>query len=123
MAVKIAVLKSGEQIIADIKELVDENENVVSLVFENPYVVRLITPQILFESNSTSESEHKVSYFPWIPLSADKKIAVDKSWVVCIVEPHEMVYTSYMEKMGSVEKQEENIIENFEVIEETTNEQ
>jgi len=39
MSVKLAVLKSGEHVIADIKELVDSNEKVVSLVFENPYVV------------------------------------------------------------------------------------
>ena len=35
MSVKLAFLKSGEQIIADIKELVDSNEKVVPLVFEN----------------------------------------------------------------------------------------
>lgn len=122
MTVKIAVLKSGEQVIADIKELVDENENVVSLVFSNPYVVRLITPQILFEENSVVDSEHKISYFPWIPLSSDKDIAVDKTWVVSIVEPHEMVYTSYMEKMSSFTgNTQTQVIENFEVKEETLN--
>ena len=122
MTVKIAVLKSGEQVIADIKELVDENDNVVSLVFSNTYVVRLITPQILFEENSVVDSEHKVSYFPWIPLSSDKDIAVDKTWVVSIVEPHEMVYTSYMEKMSSFTgNTQTQVIENFEVKEETLN--
>ena len=45
MAVKLAVLKSGEDVVADIKELCDEQDNVVALVFSNPVVVKLITNQ------------------------------------------------------------------------------
>ena len=45
MSIKLALLKSGEQIIADIRELVDQDQNdkVVSLLFSNPYVARLLT--------------------------------------------------------------------------------
>jgi len=126
MAVKLALLKSGENVIADIMELVDENEKVVSLVFSNPYVVRLLTPELLIENSLglQGEVEHRVSYSPWIVLSQDKKIAVDPKWVVTIVEPHEWIKSSYEERMNSnVEKQmsvEEpsTLIENFEVIQE-----
>jgi len=132
MTVKLALLKSGENVIADIKELVDENEKVVSLVFSNPYVVKLLTPQILFEENTIVESEHKISFYPWIPLSLDKKMAVDPSWIVTVVEPQEMVKSSYQSKMVSDidesneksivdESIQETLIENFEVITEEDN--
>jgi hypothetical protein len=141
MSVKLALLKSGENVIADIKELVDENEKVVSLVFYNPYVVRLLTPQILFEENSLVESEHKVSFYPWIPLSKDKEMAVDPSWIITVVEPQELVKSSYESKMSGntngvykdvvsdiwsedslVENGgKETLIENFEVITEEKN--
>jgi len=142
MSVKLAVLKSGEHVIADIKELVDSNEKVVSLVFENPYVVNLLTPKVLFESNGEVEKEQKVSFYPWIVLSSDKTIAIDPSWVVCVVEAHEMVKNSYLMRMsGDVEDeddfdeyddfddfdesdeldQQETLIENFEVIVEEKN--
>jgi hypothetical protein len=49
MSIKLALLKSGEEVIADIKEIVNEEEKIVSLLFSNPYVVKLITPQILVE--------------------------------------------------------------------------
>lgn len=99
MAVKLAVLKSGEDIIADIKELVDDDGNAVSFVFTNPYSVKLLSPQTLMEQ-SESEREYKVSFIPWIPLSHDKDIAVGFDWVVTIVEPTKMLKESYEERMN-----------------------
>ena len=140
MTVKLALLKSGEQVIADIMELVNEDDKVVSLVFSNPYVARLLTPELLMENSVrlNDEVEHKVAFSPWIVLSQDKKVAVDPAWVVTVVEPHEWIKSSYEEKMNStiegsqsesktediwsnvptIEDEEEpaTIIENFEVI-------
>lgn len=130
MAVKLALLKSGENVIADIMELVDENESVVSLVFSNPYTVRLLTPELLIENSIgiQGEVEHKVSFSPWMVLSQDKKIAVNPEWVVTVVNPHEWIKSSYEERMnlnveeGPVEESvnTQNLIENFEVITEET---
>jgi hypothetical protein len=104
MAVKLALLKSGEQVIADIMELVNEDDEVVSLVFSNPYIARLLTPELLMENSLglDAEVEHKVAFSPWIVLSADKKVAVDPKWVVTIVNPHEWIKSSYEEKMNAV---------------------
>jgi hypothetical protein len=122
MAVKLAILKSGENVIADVKQLVDHNDKVMSLVFTNPYVITLITPEILFDPSVEQEYEHKVSFYPWIVLSNDKVIEVDPTWVVCVVEPNEMVKNSYETKMNTsvnaVSKNSESTIENFEVIQE-----
>ena len=101
MSIKLALLKSGEEVIADIKEIVNEEEKIVSLLFSNPYVVKLITPQILVEELSESpEMEYKVSFSSWFPLSLEKDIVVRTDWVVSIVEPVEMVKKSYEEKFN-----------------------
>jgi glucosamine 6-phosphate synthetase-like amidotransferase/phosphosugar isomerase protein len=141
MAVKLALLKSGEQVIADIMELVDDQNKVVSLVFSNPYVARLLTPELLMENSipDTGEVEHKVAFSPWIVLSADKKMALDPRWVVTIVEPHEWIKKSYEEKMSDsvsetdnrisdicanvsdIDDEESTVVENFEVITEEIN--
>lgn len=125
MAVKLAVLKSGENVIADIKQLVDENDKVMSLVFSNPFSVHLLTSELLFEENSSEEYEHKVAFYPWIVLSNDKVIEVDPGWVVCVVEPNEMIKTSYNRKMNDsvdgTKLGEDQTIENFEVITEESN--
>ena len=125
MAVKLAVLKSGENVIADIKQFVDDNDKVISLVFSNPFSVQLLTSELLFEENTSEEYEHKVAFYPWIVLSNDKIIEVDPSWVVCVVEPNEMIKTSYNNKMNStvegIGSGEERVIENFEVLTEESN--
>lgn len=132
MTVKLAYLKSGEQVIADIKEIVEpESNKVVSLLFENPYVVVLLTPELLVESNinELTEVEHRVSFSPWIVLSEDKRIAVNPDWIVTVVEPNEWIKSSYIDKMsvdiGNAEVDEtlrgptiDESFENFEVIEE-----
>jgi len=101
MSIKLALLKSGEEVIADIKEIVNEEEKIVSLLFSNPYVVKLITPQILVEDVAESpEMEYKVSFSSWLPLSLEKDIVVRTDWVVSIVEPVEMVKKSYEEKFN-----------------------
>lgn len=128
MSVKLALLKSGETVISDIQQLVDEDEKLISYLFQNPYVVRLLTPSVLFEEDQTVETEHKISFYPWIVLSNDKQIVVDRDWIVSIVEPNEMVKNSYTDRMnktteGFEETEEEvspkeTLIENFEVIQE-----
>jgi hypothetical protein len=98
MTVKLAVLKSGEDIIADIKELVNDEGKTVSLIFSNPYVVKLISPQMLMEHEQ--ERQYSVSFIPWIPLSEDKNIAVKLDWIVTVVEPTKMLKESYEERMN-----------------------
>jgi hypothetical protein len=131
MAVKLALLKSGETVISDIQQLVDEDEKLISYLFQNPYVVRLLTPRVLFEEDQTVETEHKISFYPWIVLSNDKQIVVDRDWVVSIVEPNEMVKNSYIDRMNKTTEginqpqtevsTRETLIENFEVITEEKN--
>jgi len=128
MSIKLVLLKSNETVITDLKELVDENEKVVSYLFENPYNVSLVTPTLLFEEDETVETKHQVSFYPWIVLSNDKQMMVNKDWIVSIVEPNEFVRDSYMQRMNtstegvmSEEQQRETLIENFEVITEEIN--
>lgn len=98
MSIKLAILKSGEDVIADIKELVDDDGNVISLVFDNPVVVKLISNTTLTEE--VNDREYKLQFIPWIPLSEDKKIPVKKDWIVTIVEPIKTVKDSYEEKIN-----------------------
>jgi hypothetical protein len=101
MSIKLALLKSGEEVIADIKELVNGDEKIVSFIFSHPYRVKLLTPQVLMENiEEEVEREYSVSFSPWMPLSIDTDILVDINWVVSVVEPIEMVKKSYKEKMN-----------------------
>ena len=57
MTVKLALLKSGEDVIADIREAISEETNkLVSYIFSNPYVVKLTEPQVLMEDSEPPET-------------------------------------------------------------------
>ena len=99
MSVQLALLKSGEEVIADIKELRDStNDELVSYVFKDPHCVKVKTSQVLLEEEGTPR--HEVLYYKWMSLSKDTDIIVNKDWVVCITDPLDSITKSYTEKMN-----------------------
>ena len=98
MSIKLAVLKSGEQVIADAKELVSE-EKVRGSLFTRPHKVVSTQPLLLTEEQQDDNSL-EVTLSPWIILSADKEVVVPTDWVVTVVEPLESVVKMYEEKVN-----------------------
>ena len=108
MSVKLVMLKSGEDIIADVKELKSE-EGIVGYYFHDPLIVKMYHPEeptVLNEEGSSREYETKISvqFYPWIPLSKESKIPCSADWVVTIVEPVENVKKLYQERLDGRHK-------------------
>ena len=101
MSIKLAVLKSGEQVIADAKELVSE-EKIRGYLFTRPHKVVSTQPLLLTEEQKDDNSL-EVTLSPWIILSADKEVVVPTDWVVTVVEPLESVVKMYEEKVNGRE--------------------
>jgi hypothetical protein len=100
MSVKIALLKSGESVIADIKELVCDDE-VRGYLFENPHKIGINKSILLTETPSTEvENSIDVTLSPWILLTLEDKIAVPKDWIVTVVEPIKSIIELYEEKVN-----------------------
>ena len=97
MSIQLALLKSGEDVIADIKEYRDADDKLVSYLFKDPYIIKIKTSQLLVEEDSTPK--HEVIYYKWISLSKDSDIIVNKDWVVCITNPLDTVKKNYEEKI------------------------
>ena len=99
MSIKLTLFKSGEEVIADIKEVRQEETDVlVSYLFKDPYCVKIKTTQVLVEDES--RPKHELAYYKWMSLSKDNDIIVNKDWVVCISEPLDSVKKNYEEKMN-----------------------
>ena len=100
MTVKLALLKSGETIISDAKEIVyEETKEVHSYLFENPHVVTTRQKMLLTEDEKpVNDFSLDVVLSPWIVLSKDKEVLVPTDWVVTIVEPLSDVTQMYNEK-------------------------
>ena len=97
MSIKVALLKSGESVIADIKELVS-NDNICGYLFENPHIISYLEPELLTEQIETSKL--KISLIPWILITSDTKIPVRSDWVITMVEPIEDIKKIYEEKIN-----------------------
>jgi len=102
MSIKLAVLKSGEDIIADVKEIISEN-NVVGYLLNNPHSV-VCSNNILVEEDS-EEGNIQITLRPWIVLSKDKQIPIRPDWLVTVVEPVDFLKNMYEEKVNEQDDQ------------------
>lgn len=105
MSIKLALLKSGETVIADIKELVSENSDgekrkTQAYLFSLPHKVTIQRPVFLTEEQDNSDlgREVQIGLSPWILLTTDEEIIVPTDWVITIVEPYSSVKQMYEEK-------------------------
>ena len=108
MSVKLVMLKSGEDIITDVKELKSE-EGIVGYYFHNPLVVKMYHPDeptVLNEEGLSRQYASKISvqFYPWIPLSEESRIPCSADWVVTIVEPVKNVKKLYQERLNGRNK-------------------
>ena len=108
MSVKLVMLKSGEDIITDVKELKSE-EGIVGYYFHDPLVVKMYHPEeptVLNEDGSSREYESMISvqFYPWIPLSEESRIPCSADWVVTIVEPVKNIKKLYQERLDGRHK-------------------
>ena len=95
MTVKILLLKSGEDVVADVKEMVSPDDKVIGYFLTKPCVIKLIPKTIETEEGETKETS--ISMFPWMPLAKEKDIPLPTDWVVTMVSPIEKVETMYKE--------------------------
>ena len=86
-------MKSGEDVIADLREMVSPDEKVIGYFLTKPCVVKLIPK----DSEDESKKETAIRMYPWMPLAKEKDIPLPTDWVVTIVTPIEKVEQMYKE--------------------------
>lgn len=92
MTIKLVLLKSGEDVIADVKELI-MGERVVGYTFINPATVRFFDDQDMYDV----EEGIDIMFSPWIPLTSQKEIPVAPDWIITIVNPIPQLVQQYKE--------------------------
>ena len=104
MSIKLLLLKSGEQVLADTKELRRKDDvpivdKVYGFLLTRPHKVLANKPVVLTE-NFDEERNVEITISPWILLTEDKEMTVPKEWVITIVNPIESVVKMYQEKIN-----------------------
>ena len=112
MSIKITVLKTGEHIISDMKELMTEGEeNAQAYMLVNPHTYEINEKQFITEEEKElDEGDYgiNVSLLPWIILSKDKKMIIPTDSVLTVVEPIDAVTQLYLDKMKAFKMEEKN---------------
>lgn len=87
MTVQLVLLKSGEELVADVREIVHkETEQQMSLVFINPH--------------SISYDDDVIEFEPWLPLSESRQFYIPYDWVVTITKPIESIVDEFNQQFG-----------------------
>ena len=110
MSIKLCLLKSGEQLISDMKELSTEGEDLPhAYLLENPHTVDINEKQFVTkEEKENGDYGINVSLLPWIILSKYKKMIIPVDSVLTVVEPLDSVTQLYLDKLKSFKLEEEN---------------
>ena len=90
--VKLIRLLNGEELIG---ELITDTENTNKIVIKNPLRV-LVIP-----SKSTPQTP-TVGFAPWMEFSDDKKFELDKSHIMCIMNPIKEFVNQYNSTFGGI---------------------
>ena len=92
MTVKILLLKSGEDVITDVKEMVSSDDKVIGYFLSKPCIIKLIP-----KKSESDKRETSISMYPWMPLAKEKEIPLSTDWVVTMVTPVDKVEQMYKE--------------------------
>ena len=121
MTVKLVMLKSGEDIIADVKEI-KSGEEVIGYFFHDPFIVKMYSPDepVVLNEETGIEGDHGttkefsskvgITFYPWVPLSAEKKIPCSADWVITMVEPMQNLKKLYQEKINGRNKGDQSTV-------------
>jgi hypothetical protein len=86
MSVKLIVFKSGEIVIADIKEGFDEGK-LITYVLETPCTIDVNGKYRITNEEGDEKEQMSISLNPWPIFSADKVVPIVPDFVVTALEP------------------------------------
>ena len=100
MTIKLMLLKSGEDVIANITEMrvgTDDDSQVIGYQLNKPCIVKMRDPNVIKEDGPKKQSGFAVSLFPWMPLTKQVDIPVPADWMITMVEPIDKLKEMYIE--------------------------
>ena len=100
MKIKVLVLKSGEDVIAEVQEMVSSDNQVIGYFLSKPCVVKLQAKE--------TNNDISVRMLPWIPIAREKMIPLSTDWVVTMVTPVESIQEMYQKQVLDDGKEETN---------------
>ena len=110
MAVKMILLKTGETLITEAQEVV-QDEKVKGYLFKQPQIVRTQEKTMLMEEETkNSNYELNVILTPWMILSKNQEYVVTTDIVATICDPLDSVMEMYDSKVNPTPVSETEVV-------------
>ena len=108
MSVKLLLLKSGEEVITEVKEILDpETKDPIGFHMHKPFRLDIVSnAEDGIVINETKG--YQVSWFPWAPLSKERDFFLPGHHVLTAYDPLDTITDQYLNAI-----KEENYEENF----------
>ena len=108
MSVKLLLLKSGEEVITEVKEILDPNsKDPIGFHMHKPFRLDIVSnDEDGIVINQTKG--YQVSWFPWAPLSKEKDFFLPAGHVITAYDPLDSITEQYVQAI-----KEENYEQNF----------
>ena len=100
MSVQICLLRTGQTVIGDLKEVLDPVENKsLGYKIHHPYIIDFTyTSSLTLDENGVQDTDKKDSTYSfkfWAPLAAEREFNFAYDFVDVIYSPHKVVGESY----------------------------
>jgi hypothetical protein len=100
MSARIVRLQNGEDVIADVKEALND-ETLVGLLLTDPYQVFIQSDRIMVETDSPQKiNDVQVQFLPWAPLSEKNEFLLRLEQLVTLYNPHPEILERYNQIIG-----------------------
>ena len=110
MAVKMILLKTGETLITDAQEVI-QDEKVKGYLFKQPQIIRTQEKTMLMEEETkNSNYELDVILTPWMILSKNQEYVVTTDIVATICDPLDSVMEMYDSKVNPTPVSETEVV-------------
>jgi hypothetical protein len=107
MTVKLVLLKSGENIVSDVKEGFYE-EKLVCYILERPCKVFVNGTYKILDDETDDGNRVSISLHSWPQLSKDTTIEIVPEWIVTIVEPKDELKKMYQTQVLGIKEDDQS---------------
>ena len=95
MSIQLILMKSGEEVIADVYETRSETSDDVGFILRDPQIVRIM------KNMEEPEKGPNVSFEAWVPLSPERRFLVKEHSFITITNPLQPLIDHYVERFGA----------------------
>jgi hypothetical protein len=111
MSIKLVLLKSGEDIVSDVTQMLNEDGNVIGYYLKKPCIVKMknfSSEEVKNSGENAKGAKINLILYPWMPLTKDLNVPIPNDWVVTITEPIDQLVLMYKKDVLNFNKDDQS---------------